>query len=143
MAGSATATITSKKGRGLIRLSVDLVCASGAVSATPLGAFFGRIVAIATDPTQGAGATMTSTADVLLTDTDTGAPIFTDLTFGSAEYKRPTAAVVDSAGAAITPATTANDLNRDIYVAGRISLAIANATTTDTGRIVFIIEEAN
>lgn len=143
MAGSAVATVSAKKGRGIVRVSVDLTCVSGAVSAQSIGSYFGRLVGVLTDPTAGAGATMTSTADVLLTDAGTGAPILSDLSFGAGGFYRPTTPVVDNAGAAITPATSANDLNRDIYVAGPLNLAIANATTTDTGRIVFIIEEAS
>ncbi len=142
MAGSATVTVTSRKGRGLVRVDIDLVCASGAVSATPIGSFFGRIVGLYTDATAGAGATMTSTADILLTDAATGAAIISDLSFGAAESYRPTAPVVDSVGAAITPATTANDVNRDIFVAGKLNIAIANATTTDTGRLTLLVQEA-
>ncbi len=142
MAGSAVATVTSRKGRGLVRVDIDLTCVSGAVSAQSIGSFFGRIVGLYTDATAGAGATMTSTADILLTDAATGAAIISDLSFGAAESYRPTAVVVDSAGAAITPATTANDLNRDIFVAGKLNIAIANATTTDTGRLTLLIEEA-
>lgn len=142
MAGTATATTSSRKGRGLVRVDIDLVCSGGAVTATPIGSFFGRIVGLLTDPTQGAGATMTSTADILLTDAATGAPIISDLSFGTGEFYRPTKVVVDSVGAAITPATSANDLNRDIFVAGKLNIAIANATTTDTGRVTLLIEEA-
>jgi hypothetical protein len=143
MAGSAVATVTSRKGRGIVRVDVDLTCVSGAVSAQSIGSFFGRLVGVLTDPTAGAGATMTSNADILLTDASTGAPILSDLTFGTGEFYRPTAAVVTNAGAAITPATTANDVNRDIFVAGKLNIAIANATTTDTGRVSFIFAEAN
>lgn len=142
MAGTATVTVTSRKGRGLLRVSIDLVCSGGAVSATSIGSFFGRLVGLYTDATAGAGATMTNTADILLTDADTGASILADLSFGAAESYRPTQAVVDSVGAAITPATTANDVNRDIFVAGKLNIAIANATTTDSGRLVLLIEEA-
>ena len=142
MAGTITATTTAGKKRGIVRVDVALTCVSGAISAQTIGAFYGRLVGIYTDPTYGAGATMTSTADVLLTDAATGAPIFTDLTFGTAEYKRPTTVVTDNAGTAITAATTAVDVNRDIFVAGRLNLAIANATTTDTGLISFVFEEA-
>lgn len=142
MAGSATATTTSRKGKGIVRVDVDLVCAAGAVSAQPIGSFFGRLVGVMTDGTAGAGATMTTTADILLTDAATGAPILSDLSFATSDFYRPTKAVVDSAGAAITPATTANDVNRDIYVAGKLNIAIANATTTDTGRVSFIFDEA-
>ena len=143
MAGTIAATTVARKGRGVVRVDCDLTCVAGAISAQPIGSFFGRLVGILTDPTAGAGATMTSTADVLLTDDETGAAIITDLTFGSAEYKRPTAVITTNAGAAVTAATTANDVNRDIFVAGKLNLAIANATDTDTGRISFIFEEAS
>ncbi len=141
MAGTIVATTSSRKGRGIVRIDCALTCASGAISAAVIGSAYGRLVAVLTDPTAGAGATMTSTADVLLTDGATGAPILSDLSFGSGGAYRPTQAVVDVAGAAITPATTANDVNRDIFVAGTMKLAIANATTTDTGLISFIFDE--
>jgi hypothetical protein len=143
MAGSAVATVTSRKGRGLVRVDIDLTCAGGLVDAQPIGSFFGRLVGVLTDGTAGAGATMTTTADILLTDAATGAPILSDLSFATSDFYRPTKVVVDSAGAAITPATTANDLNRDIFVAGKLNVAIANATTTDTGRLTLVIQEAN
>lgn len=142
MAGTAVATVTSRKGRGIVRVDIDLTCSGGAVSAQSIGSFFGRLVGVLTDGTAGAGATMTTTADILLTDAATGAPILSDLSFATSDFYRPTAPVVDSAGAAITPATTANDINRDIFVAGKLNIAIANATTTDTGRLSLIFAEA-
>jgi len=141
MAGTAVATVSSRKGRGIVRVDVALTCASGAVSATTIGSFFGRLVGILTDPTYGAGATMTSTADLLITDHATGAALITDLTFGTAEYKRPTTVITDNAGTAVTAATTAVDVNRDIFVAGKVDIAIANATTTDTGLVSLIFDE--
>lgn len=144
MAGSVVVSTSSRKGRGLVRVEVDLVCVAGAVSAQSIGSFFGRLVAVMSDPTAGAGATMTSTADILLTDAVTGAPVITDLSFGaSAFFYRPTTPIVDSAGAVVTAATTANDVNRDIFVGGKLNIAIANATTTDSGKLVFLIQEAN
>jgi hypothetical protein len=143
MAGSIVATTSSRKGKGIVRINCAVTCESGAVTAAPIGAAFGRLVAILMDPAAGAGATMAATADVLLTDAATGAPITSDLSIGAAAGAyRPTAAVVDAAGAAITPADTANDVNRDIFVAGPLKLAIANATTTDTALICFVFEEA-
>lgn len=142
MAGSIVTTLTSKKGRGVVRVDCDVTCVAGAVSAQSIGSFFGRLVAVITDGTAGAGATMTTTADILLTDAATGAPILSDLTFATSDYYRPTQNVTDNAGAAITPATTAPNVNRDIFVAGKLNLAIANATTTDTGRVSFVFEEA-
>lgn len=142
MAGTIVATTSSRKGRGVVRVNLALTCVAGAISAQPIGSFYGRLVGVLMDPVAGAGATMTSTADVLITDADTGAPILSDLSFGAAAgFYRPTQAVVDSAGAAITPATTANDINRDIFVAGKLNLAIANATTTDTGLLCLIFDE--
>ncbi len=142
MAGTISADVQSGKGRGVIRVDCALTCVAGAISAQPIGSFYGRLVAVIMDPAAGAGATMTSTADVLLTDALTGAAILSDLSFGTGGMYRPVAPVVDTAGAAITPATTANDVNRDIFVAGKLNLAIANATTTDTGLISFVFEEA-
>jgi hypothetical protein len=142
MAGSVVSTVSSRKGRGLVRVDCALTCASGAVTAAPIGSFYGRIVGIIYEPTAGAGATMTSTADVALTDAVTGASILTDADFGTARLERPTIAIVDNTGTAVTPADTANDTNRDIFVAGKLNLAIANATTTDTGLISLLIEEA-
>jgi hypothetical protein len=143
MAGTIVATTSAGKGRGIVRVDLALTCVAGAISATTIGSFYGRLVAVLMDPVAGAGATMTSTADVLITDHATGAPLISDLSFGAAAAQyRPTQAVVDSVGAAITPATTANDVNRDIFVAGKVDVAIANATTTDTGLLSLIFEEA-
>lgn len=144
MAGTIVATTTSRKGRGLVRVDLALTCAGGLIDATPIGSFFGRIVALLTDPVAGAGATMTSTADILLTDATTGAPLISDLSFGAAAAQyRPTQNITDAVGATITAATTATDVNRDIFVAGKLKVAIANATTTDTGLLSLIIEESN
>jgi hypothetical protein len=123
-------------------VDVDLTCVSGAVSAQPIGSFFGRLVGVLTDGTAGAGATMTATADILLTDAATGAPILSDLTFATSDFYRPTAVIATNAGAAVSADTSNNDVNRDIFVAGKLNIAIANATTTDTGRVSFIFEEA-
>jgi hypothetical protein len=143
MAGTATATVTSRKGRGIVRVDVDLaVTSSTTIAATSIGSFFGRLVGVLTDNTAGAGTTMPDTADLLLTDAATGAPILSDLSMVTGIFYRPTAVVVDSAGAAITPATTANDLNRDIFVAGKVNIAVANAVNGDTARVSLIFAEA-
>jgi hypothetical protein len=141
MAGSLTAVTTSRKGRGYVRLDCHIVCSGGALTATTIGSAFGRLVAVFTDATDGAGATMTNTADILLTDADTGAPILSDLSFGAAESYRPTRVVDNASGGALTPGVTQNDLNRDIFVAGNMKLAIANATTTDSGLLSLVFQE--
>lgn len=142
MAGTITASTVSRKGRGLVSVIVD-VTVTTSMSAVSIGSFYGRLVRVLIDPVAGAGATLTSTTDILLTDADTGAPILSDLSAGAAANAyRPTEAVTDNAGAAITPATTANDVNRDIFVAGKVNLALANAGSAESGRIKLIFEES-
>jgi len=143
VAGTITATTFAAKGRGLVRANCAMTCVAGAIAAAGIGTFFGRLVAIGYDPVAGGGATMTTTADILLTDAWTGAPIISDLDMGTARWERPTVAIVDAAGAAVTPATTAPNCNRDIFVAGPLNLAVANATTTDTGLVSFVFDGGN
>ncbi len=142
MAGSIVATTSARKGQGIVRIRCDLTCAGGAVTAAVVGSAYGRIVGIATDPTAGAGATMAATADVTITDAETGATIWSTTDIGAAaRYERPTAVITTNAGAAVTAATTAPNVNRDIFVAGKLKVAVANATTTDTARIDIIVQE--
>ena len=141
MAGSLTATHSARKGKGIVRIDIALTCASGAVTAAPIGSAYGRLVGVAFDPVAGGGATMTTTADFTLTDAVTGATIFSTLDFGTARLIRPTQNVTSNVGVAVTAATTAVDVNRDIYIAGTMKAAIANATTTDTGLVSLFIEE--
>lgn len=138
----AVSTVTSRKGRGIVRVDIDITCVGGALAATPIGSFYGRLVGVLTDGTAGAGATMTATADILLTDAATGAPILSDLSFATSDFYRPTKVISDSAGVAVAAAATATNVDRDIFVAGKLNLAIANATTTDTGRLSLIFAEA-
>ena len=141
MAGSIVATTYASKGRGIVRIDCALTCVSGAISATPIGSAFGRIVGVAYEPTAGAGGTMTTTADLTLTDAVTGAVLIAEPDFGTARFERPTCAIVGATGVAVTPATTANDTNRDIFVAGKLNVTIANGTTTDTGLFSLFVEE--
>ena len=143
MAGTITATSIAGSKRGVVRIDCAVTCAGGLVDAAVIGAAYGRLVGVYIDPTAGAGATMTSTADILLTNALTGAPILSNLSVGaSANMYRPTQVITTNAGAAVAAATTANDVNRDIFVAGKMKRAIANATTTDTALISFVFEEA-
>lgn len=144
MAGSVVATSSARKGQGIVKITSTLTCAGGALSATIIGKAYGRIVGVAFDPTRGAGATITSTAVLTVTDGDTGATLFTvGATVGSsALYFRPTAVITSNTGAAVTAAATAVDVNRDIFVAGNIKATIASATTTDSCGLDIIVEEA-
>jgi hypothetical protein len=141
MAGTVVTTVEVGKKRGVVRAHVALTCASGAVSAQTIGKYYGKLVGIHYEPTAGAGATMTATADVLITDHRTGASLIADLDFGTARFERPTMPIQDTTGTVVAAATTAIDTRRPIFVAGEIDIAIANATTTDTGYIGLVFEE--
>jgi len=144
MAGTVTATTSSRKGRGTIRVDVDLlVTSSTTIAAASIGSFFGRIVGVIIDPVAGAGTTMDTAADILLTDAASGASIVADLSVGgAAALYRPTQVIATNAGVAVTAATTATDVNRDIFVAGKLNVAVANAVNGDSARLTLFIEEA-
>lgn len=129
------------KGRGVVKVDLALTCVAGAIAAEDIGSFYGKLVGIVYEPTAGAGATMTSTADVTITDATTGASLIADLDFGTARYERVTMPIQDTAGTVITAADTAIDTRRDLFVHGKLKLAIANATTTDTGYLGLVFEE--
>lgn len=142
MAGTIVAVTRTAKSRGTVRLDCAVTCAGGLVDAAVIGSAFGRLVGVFIDPVAGAGATMNSTADILLTDATTGAPILTDLSVGAAANGyRPTQVIATNAGVAVTADASNVDVNRDIFVAGKMKLAIANATTTDTALISFVFDE--
>jgi hypothetical protein len=149
MAGTITSTSTFRKAPAfhprITKVDIDFTCASGAVDATSIGSFFGRLLAYITDGTAGAGATMTATADILLTDAWTGAPVLTDSTFATSDYVRPTGVMTNRSDGTAYPTNSAPDhvgtKHRDIFIAGELKAAIANATTTDTGRLSLIIGE--
>ena len=143
MAGTVVTTIVKQEGkaRGIVRVGVALTCASGAVSAAHIGKYYGKLVGLVYEPTAGAGATMNTNADVLITDALTGASLIADLSFGTARQDRPTMPIQDSAGTVVAAADTAVDTRRDVFVCGSINVAIANATTTDTGYLGLVFEE--
>lgn len=148
MAGTITATTSSRKGKGIVRIDCVVEAISvTSIAAKPIGSAFGRLVGVYIDPTYGAGGTMDTSADILLTDALTGAPIISDLTWTTTpNMYRPTGVITTNAGVAVSAATTANDVNRDIFVAGKLNLAQANISSTAapglTGLVSFIFEEA-
>jgi hypothetical protein len=138
MAGSAVPTKIEHRSRGVVRTSVTITTdASGDASATVVGVGFGRFVGFMYNGGLDASATIT------LSDTKTGASIFvyTTGTEGTPTFVRPTGIIVDTAGAAITAATTAPNVNRDIYLAGKVSITVADGGNAETGVIAIIVDE--
>jgi hypothetical protein len=140
MAGSVTGRTILHRSRGVVCLKATFVTdGSGAASATVIGEAFGRIVGISYDPATGGVATG---ATVTLSDADSGAALVTLSNAGTAARSfRPTANVTSNVGVAVTAATTAVDVNRDIYVAGKLKLTVAAGGATKTGYLRVFVDE--
>jgi hypothetical protein len=140
MAGTAVPVSIKHRTRGVVRTDIAITCdASGAASATVVGVGFGRLVGVLYDGGLDASATIT------LSDATTGASIvaYTTGTEGVAVAFRPTTAIVDVAGAAVSAADTAPNVNRDLYVAGKLKVTVASGGNLETCNLALIIDEAN
>lgn len=140
MAGVAAASQTFHRSKGVVRCSVALTTdASGVVSASRIGKFFGKVAAVFYDGGLDASAVIT------FKDSFTGATLFsyTTGTEGTPTRFVPTTNVADSAGATVTAADTASDVNRPIKVAGDVDVVVASGGNAETGTIVLVIDEAN
>lgn len=141
MAGTIVGTTVAQKGRGVVKIKAVLTTTdgTGVCTATTIGSAFGKLVGIGYKP-----GTLDTGTDITVTDSDSGATLFSLTNAAtSARYFRPTAVITDNAGVAVAAATTAVDVNRDIYVAGKLKVAVAQAgaTTGNSGQIDFIVEE--
>jgi hypothetical protein len=139
MAGTITASTSSSKGRGLVRIRCTLVTdASGDATATIVGSAFGRIVGFLYNGGLDASAVIT------VTDSQSGAAVlaYTTGTEGTPVHFRPTKGIFGPTGAAVTAAATAVDTNRDIFVAGPLKVTVASGGNVETGIISLLIEEA-
>jgi len=134
---AAVVSKTFHRARGIVRLNAVLTTdASGNVAATVMGSAFGRIVAVEYDP-----GTLATGADITITD-HLGASIIVLTDAGTTKRRfRPTANITTNVGVAVTAATTATMTDRDIYVAGNMSVAVAQGGNTLTGTIAVIVEE--
>jgi hypothetical protein len=126
--------------RGVVRIQVALTCdASGVVTAAVVGNAHGRLVGFLSN------AGLDASAVVTVRDFKTGAPIFvhTQSTEGTPVYLSPTDIVTDNAGVNITAADTAPNVNRDIMVAGKLTVGVTAGGNAETATIALIIDEAN
>lgn len=143
MAGTATVlggAPVLHRSRGVVRIETAITCdASGVMSAAVIGEAWGRLVGVCYDGGLDASAVIT------LADYRTGATLltYTTGTEDTPTFFRPSTNVVDSAGATIAAATTAPNVNRDIKIAGKVTLAVASGGVSETGKIAFLVDEAN
>lgn len=138
MAGTAVPSTLLHRPRGVVRTQVALTCdASGVVPATVVGVGFGRVVGCFYDGGLDASAVIT------VADAKTGATLFTYTTGteGTPATFRPTKGIVDNAGATVTAADTAPQVNRDIIVGGKVTVAVASGGVSETGMFVILVDE--
>jgi hypothetical protein len=138
MAGSAVATKIEHRPRGVVRTNINITTdASGNASATVVGTGFGRVVGVFYNGGLDASAVVT------FSDYKTGATLFTYTTGteGTPTTFRPTTNVVDVAGATISAATSAPNVNRDIFLAGKVSVTVASGGNAETGTFALLVDE--
>ena len=144
MAGSATALApVVHRSLGVKRIEVALTCdASGVVDETVIGEAYGRLVGVFYDGGLDASATVTLKAKPGAASL-TSVPVFTHTTGteGTPVAMRPTDIATTNAGADITAADTAPNVNRDIVVAGKLTITVASGGVSETGKYAFIFDE--
>lgn len=131
-------TARTFKGRGIAKIKVAITTAAdGTVAETVVGSAQGRLVGVGYKP-----GTLATGVDITVRDYESGATILSLTDAGtSARYFRPTQNVTTNAGAAVTPATTAVDVNRDIFVSGKISVQVAQGGNAASGELHLVFAE--
>lgn len=138
MAGTAVGSIIEHRTRGVVRTDVSITTdASGDASATVVGVGFGRLVGVLYDGGLDASAVIT------IKDVKSGASVvaYTTGTEGTPVAFRPTSVIADNAGTAVTAAATAPNVNRDIYLGGKVSVTVASGGNAETGVVSLIVDE--
>jgi hypothetical protein len=143
MAGTASAAAAIHRPQGVKRIEVALACdASGVVSETVIGEAYGRLVGIVYNGGLDASATVTLKAKPGAASL-TSVTVFTHTTGtnGTPVSMRPTTVIADNAGVAVTAADTAPNVNRNIEVAGKLTITVASGGVSATGKYAFIFDE--
>ena len=129
-------------------LTTNATADGGDIAETVIGEAYGRLVGVFYDGGCDASAVITLRHKPGAAST-VGVPLitFTTGTEGTPVFFRPSTVVADNAGTAIVAGdgsgggTTGNDVNRDIVVAGKLTLEVANMGVSESGRIAFIFDE--
>lgn len=144
MAGTAAAAApVVHRQRGVVRIEAALTTdASGAISETVIGTAFGRLVGFLYDGGLDASATVTIKQYPGSSSVSVPVFVYTTGTEGTPVFLRPTDIVTTNAGADITAADTAPNVNRDIYLAGKVTITVASGGNAETGKVAIIVDEA-
>jgi hypothetical protein len=140
MAGTVLPTTIAHRSRGVVRTNCAITTdASGDASDTVVGVGFGRLVSVFYNGGLDASATIT------VKDAKTGAAVFgpyTTGTEGTPVTIRPSTIIATVAGVAVTAADTAPNVNRDIYIAGKLQVVVASGGNAETCVLGLVIDEA-
>lgn len=143
MAGTVAASApVVHRSRGVVRIEVAMTCdASGVISESVIGEAWGRLVGVFYDGGLDASAVITLKAKP---GNAVSSPVmaYTTGTEGTPVRFRPTAVIADNAGAAISAGAGATNVNRDIDLAGKLTLTVASGGVSETGKIAFVIDES-
>jgi len=152
---ATVAPIIRHRSKGIVRISValatDATADGGDIGERVIGEAYGRLVGVFYDGGCDVSAVITLRTAASLADATVGAPIlaYTTGTEGTPVAFRPTQVVMGVAGTAVTAgdgsggAGTGNDVNRDIYVAGKLTLEVANMGLSESGNIAFVFDESD
>jgi hypothetical protein len=145
MAGIVAPATIVHRSKGVVRVEVALTCdASGVVSEAVIGEVYGRLVGVFYDGGLDASATVTFKAKPGAASL-VSVPFFTHTTGteGTPVRLRPTDIATDNAGVNITAADTAPNVNRDIFVAGKVTVTVASGGVSETGKYALIFDETS
>lgn len=127
------------RSRGVVGTTITIVTdASGDASLTTVGVGYGRLRRVLYDGGLDASAVIT------IKDHDTGATLvaYTTGTEGTPAAFSPTEVAANNAGVALTAADTAPNVNRPMFVSGKVDVLVASGGNAETGKIKLIIDEA-
>lgn len=144
MAGTAAAAApVVHRSRGVVRIEAALTCdASGVISETVIGTAFGRLVGVLYDGGLDASAVITVKQYPGASSVSVPVLAYTTGTEGTPVFFRPTDIVTTNAGADITAAATATNVNRDIYLAGKVTVTVASGGVSETAKLALIVDES-
>ena len=143
MAGvAAAAAPVVHRSRGVVRIEAALTCtAGGVIDETVIGVAYGRLVGVLYDGGLDVGATITvkqypgpSSVSVPVLQYVTGVE-------GTPVFFRPTDVITDNAGVDVAAALTATDVNRDIYLAGKVTVTVSAGGVSETAKLALIVDE--
>jgi hypothetical protein len=145
MAGTATAAApVVHRSRGVVRIEAALTThTDGSIAETVIGTAFGKLVGVLYDGGLDASGTVTikqypgaaSTVSVPVL-------VYTTGTEGTPVFFRPTDVITSDAGADISASANAVGVNRDIYLAGKVSITVASGGVSETGKFALIVDES-